>query len=355
MPFRLIASSSKAIRCLTFAALSLVSAVYAQQPEIPAAPPAVKPHGPIQIDVVASAKNGSPIGGLPQSAFRLFDNNTPTPLSSFRELGGSAEPVEVILLIDAVNTSYQNVAFERGEIDKFLRRDGGHLAQPTALAVVTDTGTEIQPEFSRDGNAISNELDHGTIGLRFLRRSTGFYGAEERLDISLRALHNLTTREGTRPGRKLIVWVSPGWPLLSGPAVQLDDREQLRIFQQIVEFSTTLRQARVTLSSIDPIGVADIGFRTFYYEEFLKGVSKPSETNLGNLALQVLASQTGGLVLNSGNDTAALIAKCYADTAHYYELTFPPHPTEQPNEYHHIAVTLPNLTARTRDGYYTQP
>ncbi len=59
------------------------------------------------------------------------------------------------------------------------------------------------------------------------------------------------------------------------------------------------------IHSIDPLGVADIGSRTFYYEAFLKGVSKPNQVQAWNLALEVLAMQSGGLVLKSGNDVAA--------------------------------------------------
>ena len=65
----------------------------------------------------------------------------------------------------------------------------------------------------------------------------------------------------------------------------------------MVGLSTQLRQARITLYSVDPL-VSNQGVgRTSYYQEFLKGVSKPSQVNVGNLSLQVLAVQSGGLAL----------------------------------------------------------
>jgi hypothetical protein len=97
--------------------------------------------------------------------------------------------------------------------------------------------------------------------------------------------------------------------------------------------------------------------RTSYYKDFLKGVSKPSEVNLGDLSLPVLAIQSGGLALNSSNNIAGLIQECVADAAPYYEISFDSSPAERLDEYHHLEVKVakPGLTARTRQGYYAQP
>ena len=63
-----------------------------------------------------------------------------------------------------MNTSYENIAYERGEVDKFLRANGGHLPQPMALAFFTDTGTQIQSTYTTDGNALSTSFDQYAIG-----------------------------------------------------------------------------------------------------------------------------------------------------------------------------------------------
>jgi hypothetical protein len=85
-------------------------------------------------------------------------------------------------------------------------------------------------------------------------------------------------------------------------------------------------------------------------------VTKPSQANVGNIGLQVLAVQTGGLVLNSSNDVSALLQRAFVDAAAWYEISFQPVPSE-PNEYHQIEIKVdkPGLTARTRTGYYAQP
>jgi VWFA-related protein len=320
-----------------------------------AAPPSRKT-GKIYLDVVVTPKNGKPVAGLQQQDFTLLDNKVAQSLTSFQAFGPQA-PVEVILVIDAVNATYQTVAFERQQIEKFLQANGNHLAHPTALAVLTDTGTQMQNSFSTDGKQLSDALDHYTVGLRTIRRSTGIYGADERLQLSLKALQELSAREGPRPGRKLILWVSPGWPILSGPGIQLDNKQQQGIYATIVSVSTMLREGRITLYNIDPLGASQSVSRAFYYESFMKGVSKPSQTDIGDLSLQVLSTQSGGLVLTSSNDVAALLQRAIDDAEAYYEVSFNPSPSEHGDEYHRLDVQVagPGLTARTRQSYYANP
>ncbi len=155
----------------------LCTAAACAQQTMPATQPA---DSKIHLDVVAMPQSGAPVGGLRQQDFTLLDNKAAQPITSFQALSGNEAPIEVVLLVDAVNTSYQSVAYERGQIDKFLRANGGHLAHPTALAVLTDTGTQIQEGFSRDGNALTASLDQYAVGIRSIRHSAGFYGATER-------------------------------------------------------------------------------------------------------------------------------------------------------------------------------
>ena len=312
--------------------------------------------GEIRLNVVVTPKGGDPVAELREQDFTLLDNKVAKPISGFRALSAGQEPIRVLLLIDAVNISYQNIAYERDQMIKFLRANGGHLALPTTLVVFKDTGTQIQQGFSQDGNALADDLNKYGIGLREIRRSTGIYGADERFQLSMNTLARLAEQEASVPGRKLLLWASPGWPILSGPGIQLSASQQERLFSTIVDISTKLRQADITLYSLDSLGVAENLGRVNYYKEFIKGVSKPNQVLVGDLSLQVLAVQSGGLALNS-SDVPALLNKCIADTSAYYQFTFHADRADQRNEYHHLEVHLatPGLVARTRDGYYAQP
>jgi VWFA-related protein len=314
------------------------------------------PSRTIHLNVVVTSKPGEAVTGLEQKDFTLLDDKTPRQITSFEAIDGSKQPVEAILLIDSVNTPYTEVAQERIQIGRFLHANGGKLALPTALAVFGDSGIAIQGSYSRDGNGMATGLDKYTISLRAIGRSGGVEGAAERLDDSLKALRTLTTYEAQRPGRKIILWVSPGWPLLSGPGIQLSSHDQQTIFNEITLLSSGLREAQTSVYAINPLGIGESLQNVFYYQQFLSGVKRPNEVSIGNVALQVIATQTGGLVLNS-TDVATLLQECIADNAAYYRLSFEPAPTEIRDVYHPLKVTVakPDATAATSTGYYAEP
>jgi VWFA-related protein len=327
-------------------------------PAVSRAQQAASPNGSgqqtISLDVIVAHKNGKPIANLQQQDFTLLDNNAAQPITRFQAFSGTQVPVTIMLVVDAVNTSFTNLGIERQQIDKFLRANEGQLPHPVALAIFTDTGTRIQQAPSTDGNQLAASLDQADIGLRQIHRGSQFEG-DDRLNLSMSTLQSLTAELGPLPGRKVIFWVSPGWPLLSGPRINLDSKQQEKLFSQVVNVSTTLRRDDITLYAIDPFGAGQSVLQEFYYESFLKGVKHPSETDLADLSLQVLAVQTGGLALPSSNDIAAHLQQCMDDLSAFYRISFNAPPLEQPNQYHRIDVKLstPGLTARTRTGYYT--
>jgi VWFA-related protein len=340
-------------RPLFLLALLCAATASAQQPGAAAQ----SSNSKISLDVVAAPKSGRPVAGLQQQDFTVLDNKTPQTITSFKAVTGREANLEVIIVIDAVNADPQIVSIARIQIDKFLRLEAGHLTYPTTLAIVTDKGIQLLGGFSNDGNELSATLDKDEVGLRELNRSSGYYGAAERLQISLNSLNQLVSTEAPHPGRKVMIWVSPGWPLLSGPNTDLDSKEQQQIFGNIVAVSTQLRQGRVTLYSVNPIGAGESVVRASYYQDFLKGVTKPGQVNLGNLGLPVLAIQSGGLALDFTNDVAGALQDCLADSVPYYEISLDASPAAKPDEYHQLEIKIakPGLIARTRQGYYAQP
>jgi VWFA-related protein len=311
----------------------------------------------IRLNVHVAPKSGPEEIGLQAQDFTVLDNKAAQPILSFKAIAANQEPVKVILLIDAVNTDFSRVAYTREQVQKFLKSNQGQLEYPTAIAVLTDRGTQIQKEFTNNGNLLSSSLDHDTIGLREVTRNSGIWGANERVDISLRAVREVIAYASSLPGRKILLWISPGWPLLSGARVQLDAKQQNQIFSSVVAFSTELQQSNVTLYSVNPLGVDESIFRADYYQDFVKGVTNSKQTDLADLSLQVLSVQSGGLALNGSNDIVGGLKTCFADVQSWYEITVPVSRAEQRNEYHQLEIKIdkPGLVARTRDGYYAQP
>ncbi len=316
----------------------------------------------IALDVFVADTSGRPIPGLQQQDFTLFDNKQPQKIISFHAVEGATAkpdpPVEVILVVDEVNTSFTSIGIEREQIEKFLGRNSGELVRPVSILLVSDLGTTVVDAPSRDGKALIASLNQNNSPLRISRQTQGFYGAVDRIGLSLSALESLASYETPRPGRKLVIWISPGWPLLSGPDEWITSKDRQYIFNSIVSVSDQLRRARITLYNVDPSGLNDaVGVRTLYYKNFLKGVRTAQSVETGNLALQVFAYQSGGRVLYSSNDIASEIAACIAEANVFYVLSFNGAAGDGPHEYHALDVKIdkPGLMARTRLGYYAQP
>jgi VWFA-related protein len=319
--------------------------------------PSFPADGKIHLDVVVTAKSGPPLSDLHLQDFTVLDNEVPQAIRSFEAVDGRRAPVEVVLLIDVVNTRSENLDMLRDGIDRFLKADEGRLTYPTMVAILTNEEIQFQEDFSQDGNAISTALDQRATAIRSISLCTDSYGAAARFQISLQGLRRLVARESGRPGRKLILWLSPGLPVLSGSQRMDNAKQEQQVFGDLVDISTQLREFHITLYTVDPFGISDAGARASNLEPYLKGVSKPSEVRRGDFALQVIATQSGGLALTAGNDIAAELQQCIADAGAYYQISFEPATTDRVNEYHHLEIRVANagLTARTWQGYYSRP
>jgi VWFA-related protein len=322
-----------------------------------AAPPAPANDDRVHLDVVVTDKAGTAMGGLSEQDFTLLDNGKPRKLDSFEALGSTdahGHPEQVILAIDTVNISFDRVAMSRQYIAQFLRRNGGRLAHPVTIVWVTDLGLQQQLGPSMDGNALAKQLE-GTAGqLRLLNRAAGEWGAIERFQMSARMLNQMVDAIGQFPGRKLLIWIGPGWPILDNPNLEITWKQQQQLFRDMVTLTTKIRRAQIQLYSVAE-GMPN--FYTYLFEEFLKGVKKPSQMNLSNLSLKVMAVWSGGQVRMPTNDMASEIAQCVKDAGAYYRMSFTPPLADGPDEYHGLQMKVDKrgLTARTSEMYYNQP
>lgn len=310
--------------------------------------------GQMTLHVTVDSRAGSPVADLTAADFTLVDNKRPEPITSFREVKNQA--TRVVIVLDAVNLPYTEVSFARQQLSQFFSANDGKLAQATTLAVLQDKGMQVQPTFTTDGNALRSSLDHFAIGLREIPRSTGLYGAEERMQISLTTTSSLLA-ELPKGAPIRIVWVSAGWPLLGGPQVNLTPSHRSGIFAEVVGLVTDLQKMQITMDAVNPLGASQDVAATDYYQSFLHAPRKLSDVELGNLGLQVLAIDSGGLVLNGSNNITSLLQQAVQQTADCYEISFVPAPGEHDNEYHELQlkVNRSGLTAHTTAGYYARP
>ena len=180
-------------------------------------PAAGSPEGKIKLDVLVTDEAGRPVAGLEQKDFTLLDNKKPRPILSFRAVDGALgagkgdPPVEVVLLLDITNTPLAVVGNERNQIESFLRRNGGRLTQPTSLMIFDDRGVKGQPQPTKDGNRLADELNKAdsTMHSMLLTEQT----EPNRTTLSLNALQQITDAEN-KSGRTILIWIGYGWPIL---------------------------------------------------------------------------------------------------------------------------------------------
>jgi VWFA-related protein len=359
------------------------------------APPAtVDEGGRIQLNVVVTGKQGGAVSGLELKDFTLLDNKRAQTILGFHAEEGSAQtrdkPAEVILVLDTVNSTFQEAAFAQQQTAKFLTQSAGHLAYPTSIAVLSTDGLHIQPRPSIDGSALAALLDQAGAGVQAVGSAAGGYGEIGRFQLSVKTLAAIAENEAKKPGMKMLIWIGPGWPMLVGPKMASSAQDRQRLFDVIVELSTRLREAHIALYSVSPInqakggairmppssaattasmvsnqspdahrgnGVVEGAPDETNYKEFLKGVKSARQADSGNLSLQVVAVESGGRVLNPSNDIVGQISDCLADLNAFYSISFDPPSAEHADEYHELKVLVnkSGLTARTNSGYYNQP
>jgi hypothetical protein len=160
----------------------------------------------------------------------------------------------------------------------------------------------------------------------------------------LRALGSIAIGQRDVPGRKVVVWISPGWPVNSGEVG----------FDEATELSTRLREARITLDNVNVWPNPD---QSLNDPDYLEAPRSQKDMQPAKMALPVIARRTGGLVLDSSGDLNRDIERCVEEERNFYTLTFNPPHTDQMDEYHNLRVQLarPALTVRAPMGYYNEP
>jgi VWFA-related protein len=318
----------------------------------PAAPDTQKT---VTIHVQLSDHQDHAVEGLQESDFDLLDNNRPQKLLGFRAVDAAvlkSDPVQVVIVVDMINADAVTVMREREEVGAYLKTNGGELPNPTSIALIQDSGVKVLPVSSQRGDLLLASFNQTHSELREIGRGGGLSGATENVQKSLLELGQLIQYEGKKPGRKLVLVVSPGWPLLSLAGDRADMKQRAWVFNNVVQFTNLLRDSNVALYCIDPFEVG--GTDLFEYKGYLKGISAIKDATYPDLSLQVLATHSGGQVFISGRDILGSLKIAIRDASGGYDLTFAPAPGDRVNEYHALEVRVdkPNVKVRTTPGYY---
>jgi VWFA-related protein len=313
--------------------------------------------GLFSIDVVVTDAAENPVSDLAPSDFTLLDDGRPAKIRTLRNPLAPLEPApELIFVLDAVNLSPQQLTQTESAIVHFLGRNNGRQEDACFLYRLTRDGLFSSSKPTRDGNMLVKEVEQhrsprivwrsGREGGPTLLRA--WVNISQPNQLSLRALGSIAIDQREIAGRKVLVWISPGW-LVNGGDVGFD---------AATELSTRLREARITLDNVNVWPNPD---PVFNYRDYLEAPRSQRDMQPAKLALPVIATHTGGLVLDSSGDLDRDIARCVAEMRSFYTITFNPPHTYTMDEYHNLRVELRTgsdrlaLTVRAPTGYYNEP
>lgn len=347
------------------------------QAQLPASSPTVPalrqyivpPEGLIHLDVAVTNADGRPVSGFLQKDFTLLDNGLPQKIVSFRsstEIGDpNARLSEVILVLDQVYLSPVQFDLAKQEAVQFLQQNGGKLSIPVSIYWFRRTGLFATAAASGDGNALAGEIAHDRAPRQVWEipqpRAGDIYSlgnwASTLWDSALRTVYTIAIEHRELTGRKVLIWMGPGWHANSW---QYHDAETA--FDSLIELSTRIREARLAICQIpppvDPTNATPQPFdladpKSLVAVRSVAELKKDPQLFSDHVALPALTLQSGGVVIYKASKDE--IGDCLRSARNFYTLSFNPAKTSQIHEFHELKVVVPDVTTRTSTGYYDEP
>ena len=326
----------------------------------------------ILLDVVVTDKHGKPVRTLLKDEFTIQEEGDDQAIASFEAPSGHAPvPLEenlrsaadrksasqpqakamvssalTILVLDELDTLVLDQAYARREIRQYLQSHGPRLPEPTALMALEEKRLELLHDYTSDAKALEIALERHPAQLPFrLMTGEGLTGSSQRLAEALEALREIAAANGQFAGRKNVVWIGSGFPSLNYLRAQPSDKA--RLLGYVRETSDLLWKGRLAVYTLDPRGL----------EVVHENIGSPLEPTVSELVFEQLAPETGGRIFRGLNDLHLQIATSVEDGDSYYSLSYYPSHREWNGSFRKIRVVMrnPELTARTRNGYYATP
>jgi VWFA-related protein len=296
-------------------------------------------------DVTVTDRKGNPVHGLPEAAFRIFDNNKLQTTVSFEEHADTPAakpmpamapastysndyllqlpPVLNVVIIDIANLQITDQMYLYYELTKFFKEqpDG----QPLAIYLRAGNGCFLVQNFTSDRGLL----------LAALRRAIPRLpptGREWLSDID--TLRQIAIYLSQLPGRKNILWFSGGSTLyLRDDAELFDNSDAWRGLYDELE------RERIAVYPIDARGLTISGSRNMLAQHGLM-----SET----------AKATGGQAFFDNNGLTEITSHLLSSDGSFYTLTYSPHDLHFDNKWHKVRVKLneESYELSYRRGYF---
>jgi VWFA-related protein len=174
----------------------------------------------VVLDVVVTDKSGHIVPGLSEKDFTVLEDKRPQTLRSFEgmeqhrllpgveihstsDLAKVPESPVTILVLDELNTRFEDMSFARQALEAFLNRQPAVLNQPTTLDVVNNTRFQVLEDYTLDRQALLVALKNHfpEYPWRLMHSGKGGPGTAERLAMSLGSLEQIAEASAGHPGR----------------------------------------------------------------------------------------------------------------------------------------------------------
>lgn len=278
----------------------------------------------VPIPVSVTDAQGRAVTDLKLEDFVLQIDGKPADAS---DLFRSDTPVRLALLFDNSSSVFQAREFEKKAAIRFFKKVLRPDKDLAALYSVA-SGVRLEQPLTKSTSELIRALD------ALLEPQ----GATKLLDAIIEASNYLQDYQG----RRVIVIVSDGEDNLSDASL-----------------AETVRAAQVNNCQIYIV-------KTTEFENYKRTGERTGNANIRYLAaerrMQELSAQTGGAVYSpiDEDELDAAFARVSAELSQQYILSYYPPPADETNrrdEFREISVTVkdtPNLTVRTRKGYYVR-
>lgn len=316
------------------------------------------------LDVTVLDKKGHPVvSGLTQNDFTITEDKKPQRIFSFEApethvMGANAgddnpdgkAPVTIFVL-DELNSNFQDFAFIRYEVRRFLDAQPARLAAPAELMVIGNQSLEMLQGYTRSRADLLYALNHVPPVLPFKKMDAMFYW--DRFGQSIDALQQIALQNKGVPGRKNIVWVGHGGPSVNLEAPDLTGSDVESLKQYVHATTNMLVDARISLFVIYP-GL-NVTPRAVSMSEMEADADLGDDDPFsGDINFGVFVNATGGKLFFHRNDVDMEMERSERMGSEYYTLTYQPQNVPENGKFQRIRVSVRNRNLRvvTKAGYF---
>jgi VWFA-related protein len=364
----------------------------------------------VLVDVVVTRGNGGPVPGLLKEDFQIAEDGRTQTISFFEEhKGGSTTAAQLppmppdvftnyptmkttdsvnVLLLDSLNTQAVDQTYVRPQMAKYLQAaiaapNGARLAIFTLgqklrmvrgftadssglLTALTDPQSGTQAKYEPQ-LATPRRKDSEQLACMGIRSSLGQaacleYMAEENAErnadrgaMTLQAFQALARYLAPIPGRKNVMWVAGSFPIHFFPDTGVRGKFSSPYQSDVQRTANLLTADQV---AVYPISAKALDSNTIYdSNNFGKPIeADESDRSFNQIAMELLARDTGGRAFYNTNDLSAAMATAVEEGTHFYTLTYAPTNTKLDGKLRHIELKLAHGDYKLayRRGYYAE-